>query len=174
MLTASHASASSGDKRHRAGLQASPAAGVPRLPACAHAGLLAEGASQPAEVLRRGGVPRQADPKPHLPESDAPRGTEVRLDEGEGEGAGAVECHSGTSWWVRGQRSECGRETKECGAASCVIDSCLHKQVHIPGLKLQMKPCPPDCPPPLSVKEHQRHEEEEEDGDQCQIRMRLF
>lgn len=172
MLTASHASASSGDKRHRARLQASPAAGVPRLPARAHAGLLAEGASQPAEVLRRGGGPRQADPKPHLPESDAPRGTEVRLDEGEGEGAGAVECHSGTSWWVRGQRSECGRETKECGAASCVIDSCLHKQVHIPGLKLQMKPCPPDCPPPLSVKEHQRHEEE--DGDQCQIRMRLF
>lgn len=101
---------------------------MPRLPARAHAGLLAEGASQPAEVLRRGGVPRQADPKPHLPESDAPRGTEVRLAEGEG----AVECHSGTSWWARGQRSECGRETKECGAASCVIDSCLHEQVHIP------------------------------------------
>lgn len=100
VLTASHASASSGDKRHRAGLPAAPAAGVPRLPARAYAGLLAEGASQPAEVLRRGGGARQADPKPHLSESNAPRGTEVRLDKGEGEGAGAVECHSGTSWWV--------------------------------------------------------------------------
>lgn len=80
---------------------------MPRLPARAHAGLLAEGASQPAEVLRRGGVPRQAHPKPHLPESDAPRGTEVRLAEGEG----AVECHSGTSWWVgvKGQ-SVAGRQ----------------------------------------------------------------
>lgn len=48
----------SGDKRHRAGLPAAPAAGLPLLPTRAHAGLLAEGTSQPAEVLRRGGGAR--------------------------------------------------------------------------------------------------------------------
>lgn len=50
------------DQRHRAGLPAAAAAGLPRLSALAHAGLLAEGTSQSAEVLRRGVGARQADP----------------------------------------------------------------------------------------------------------------
>ena len=61
-----------GDQRHRAGLPAAPAPGLPHPPAPADAGLLAEGAHLAAPLRRHRQRPGQADPEPRLPEDSGP------------------------------------------------------------------------------------------------------
>lgn len=60
---------SPGDQRHRTGLPATSAHGLPKCPAPAHAGLLAEGPQPSAQVWPDCQHAGQDDPKPQQPQS---------------------------------------------------------------------------------------------------------
>lgn len=61
-----------GHQRYRAGLSAPPPYGLSQCAAPAHAGLLAEGPQQPAQVQPDCQQPRQDDPQPQHPKGHDP------------------------------------------------------------------------------------------------------
>ena len=68
-----------GDQRHRAGLPAASAHGLPQCSPPTHAGLLAEGPQQPAQVQPDRQQPGQDDPQSQQPESNDPAVFWVRI-----------------------------------------------------------------------------------------------